>query len=149
ETRLCVQRTVFENYVPADNLTSESRNRIRGFVAVAQGRCWPDPETPPCPHNGCDRGQSGKVILVLSLTGSNLTLAARTTLPISGYSRRRVCRIRRGSSTSARAHSALYEACEVKHYFTAFSTFFIPVSLFDLRLPFLRPDPHMVEADAR
>jgi len=32
----------------------------------------------------------------------------------------------------------LYEASEGKHYPMAFFTFFIPVSLFDLEIPFLR-----------
>jgi hypothetical protein len=44
---------------------------------------------------------------------------------------------------------ALYEVFEVKRYFTAFFIFFITVSLFDLESPFLRPDPHVLEADAR
>jgi hypothetical protein len=34
---------------------------------------------------------------------------------------------------------ALYEAFEVKHYFTAFFTFFISVSLFDLESRFFAP----------
>ena len=34
---------------------------------------------------------------------------------------------------------ALYEAFEVKHYLTAFFTFFIPVSLFDLESRFFVP----------
>ena len=34
-------------------------------------------------------------------------------------------------------------------YFTAFFTFFIPVSLFELGIPFLRPDPHVLEVGAR
>jgi len=37
------------------------------------------------------------------------------------------------------AEQALYEAFEVKHYFTAFSTSFIPVSLFDLESRFFAP----------
>ena len=39
----------------------------------------------------------------------------------------------------------MYEAFEVKRYFTAFFTFFIPVSLFDSEIPLLRPDPHVLE----
>ena len=35
--------------------------------------------------------------------------------------------------------SPLYGALEVKHYFTAFSTSFIPVSLFDLKSRFFAP----------
>jgi hypothetical protein len=37
------------------------------------------------------------------------------------------------------AEQALYEAFEVKHYFAAFSTSFIPVSLFDLESRFFVP----------
>src|SRR6266436_9523373 len=37
------------------------------------------------------------------------------------------------------AGHALYEAFDVKHYFTAFSTSFIPVSLFDLESRFFAP----------
>ena len=35
--------------------------------------------------------------------------------------------------------SPLYGALEVKHYFTAFSTSFIPVSLFDFKSRFFAP----------
>ena len=41
--------------------------------------------------------------------------------------------------TRVNAEQAFDEAIEVKHYLTAFFTFFIPVSLLDLESPFLRP----------
>jgi hypothetical protein len=41
--------------------------------------------------------------------------------------------------TRVNAEQALYEAFEVKHYLTAFFTFFIPVSLFDLESRFFAP----------
>ena len=41
--------------------------------------------------------------------------------------------------TRVNAEQALYEAFEVKHYFTAFFTSFIPVSLFDLEPRFFAP----------
>jgi hypothetical protein len=44
--------------------------------------------------------------------------------------------------------SPLYGALEVKHYFTAFSTSFIPVSLFDLKSRFFAPT-HMCWRPAR
>src|ERR1700684_1437647 len=46
---------------------------------------------------------------------------------------------------------ALYGELEVKHLFNAFSTSFFLHSSFFVRLgiPFLRPDPHIVEAGAR
>ena len=50
---------------------------------------------------------------------------------------------------------ALYEALEVKYYFTAFFTFFDltfflhPSFFVRLGSPFLRPDPHVLDAGAR
>jgi hypothetical protein len=44
---------------------------------------------------------------------------------------------------------ALYEAFQVKRYFAAFFTFFIPSFFVRLGIPFLRPDPHVLEVDAR
>jgi hypothetical protein len=41
--------------------------------------------------------------------------------------------------TRVNVEQALYEAFEVKHYVTAFFTFFIPVSLFDLETRFFVP----------
>ena len=41
--------------------------------------------------------------------------------------------------TRVNAEQALYEAFEVKHYLSAFFTFFIPVSLFDLESRFFAP----------
>ena len=41
--------------------------------------------------------------------------------------------------TRVNAEQALYEAFEVKHYFAAFSTSFIPVSLFGLESRFFAP----------
>jgi hypothetical protein len=43
------------------------------------------------------------------------------------------------AATRVNAEQALYEAFEVKQYFTAFSTSFIPVSLFDLESRFFVP----------
>jgi hypothetical protein len=43
----------------------------------------------------------------------------------------------------------LYEAFQVKRYFAAFFTFFIPSFFVRLGIPFLRPDPHVLEVDAR
>src|SRR5215471_12252395 len=43
------------------------------------------------------------------------------------------------STTSASPGHALYEAFQVKRYFTAFFTFFISVSLFDLESRFFAP----------
>ena len=51
--------------------------------------------------------------------------------------------------TRVNAGQALYEAFEVKHYFAAFCTFFIPSFFVRLGIPFLRPDPHVLEAGAR
>ena len=44
---------------------------------------------------------------------------------------------------------ALYEAFQVKRYLTAFFTFFIPVSLFDLESRFFAPTHTCLEVDAR
>ena len=44
--------------------------------------------------------------------------------------------------------SPLYGALKVKHYFTAFSTSFITIFFVRLEIPFLRPDPHVLEAGA-
>src|SRR5271169_5324994 len=52
-----------------------------------------------------------------------------------------------GTGRSA-GFSPLYGALEVKHYFTAFSTSFIPVSLFDLKSRFFAPT-HMCWRPAR
>ena len=51
--------------------------------------------------------------------------------------------------TRVNAEQALYEAFEVKHYFAAFSTSFIPVSLFDLESRFFVPTHGCGEAGAR
>src|SRR5215472_120477 len=51
--------------------------------------------------------------------------------------------------TRVNAEQALYEASEVKHYPTAFFTFFIPVSLFDLESRFFAPTHGVLEAGAR
>ena len=52
------------------------------------------------------------------------------------------CRVAVKDGRAFRGHPkglSLYGAFEVKHYFTAFSTFFIPVSLFDLESRFFAP----------
>ena len=46
---------------------------------------------------------------------------------------------RAGQAAIDPAHSALYEAVEVKRLFDPFSTSFIPVSLFDLESRFFAP----------
>ena len=50
--------------------------------------------------------------------------------------------------TRVSAEQAFYEASEVKHYPTAFFHFFHPIFFVRLGIPFLRPDPPRVEADA-
>ena len=71
--------------------------------------------------------------------------------------RRAVCRLMINSNLvgcmtgRSAGFSPLYGALEVKHLFAAFSTpFFFLLSSFFVRLgiPFLRPDPHIVEAVA-
>jgi hypothetical protein len=47
------------------------------------------------------------------------------------------------------AEQALYEASEVKDYPTAFFTFFIPSFFVRFGIPFLRPDPWVLQAGAR
>ena len=52
------------------------------------------------------------------------------------------CRVAVKDGRAFRGHPkglSLYGAFEVKHYFTAFFTFFIPVSLFDLESRFFAP----------
>ena len=51
------------------------------------------------------------------------------------------CRVavKDGALSAATAGLSLYGAFEVKHYFTAFFTFFISVSLFNLELCFFAP----------
>ena len=52
------------------------------------------------------------------------------------------CRVAVKDGRAFRGHPkglSLYEAFEVKHYFTAFFTFFIPVSLFDSESRFFAP----------
>jgi hypothetical protein len=50
--------------------------------------------------------------------------------------------------TRVNAEQALYEAFEVKHYLTAFITLH-PSFFVRLEIPFLRPDPRVLEAGAR